>query len=198
MHTALEGALTSVNPATGEPVGEVPVTPVGTIPELVARSRAAQKTWGGLTLEQRAEVLRPAGTVLVSRSEELGLLLTREMGKPLNEGIGEVKACGAGLSSEIDEIVDALRPELLEDKRTRSTIYHDAFGVCAAITPWNFPVAMPHSMVIPALIAGNSVILKPSEETPLIAQAYTDILNQFLPVGVLTMVHGADEQGKAV
>ncbi len=198
MHVALEGMLRSMNPATGELVGEVPITPVDAIPELVARARAAQKTWGGLTLEQRAEVLRPAGRVLESRSEELGLLLTHEMGKPLAEGVGEVKSCGTNLSDEIDEIVDALRPELLEDARTRSTIYHDAFGVCAVITPWNFPVAMPQSMVIPALVAGNSVILKPSEETPLVAQAYADVLNQFLPADVLSVVHGADEQGKTL
>ncbi|KAB2890737.1 MAG: aldehyde dehydrogenase, partial [Kofleriaceae bacterium] len=90
------------------------------------------------------------------------------------------------------------RAEVLDDGRTRSTIYRDPLGVCAAITPWNFPFAMPHWMVFPALLAGNTVVLKPSEETPLIAQAYAELVRALVPDGVLQVVHGADDQGKAL
>ena len=191
-------SLKSYNPATGDVVGEVPITPESEITNMVARARAVQGAWGAMSLDARIDALLPAGQELVDRSKELGNLLTREMGKPLREGIGEVKGCGASLERVLSEIADALRPEVLEDKNTRSTVHHDGFGVCAAITPWNFPLAMPHWMVIPALMAGNSVVLKPSEETPLVAQAYADVLCGSLPEHVLQVVHGADEQGRAL
>ncbi|MGE3165011.1 MAG: aldehyde dehydrogenase [Planctomycetota bacterium] len=190
--------LASFNPATGEKVGEVRITPEEQVPAVVARAQAAQPGWGRRSFEERIDALSRAGERLVARCDELGELLTREMGKPLREGRGEVKACGAGMRKSAEEIAAALAPEVLEDENTRSRIYHDPFGVCAAITPWNFPMAMPHSLVIPALVAGNAVVLKPSEETPLIAQAYVDVLNEFLPADVLQIVHGADAQGRAL
>ena len=190
--------LASLNPATGEVVGEVPVTPASEVVAVVARARAATAEWRALSASERAAVVAPAGERLVERCEELGSLLTREMGKPLREGIGEVKGCGGSLQRFAESVAAALEPDVREDERTASTIYYDPLGVCAAITPWNFPIGMPHSLVIPALVAGNTVVLKPSEETPLIAQAYADVLAECLPAGVLQVVHGADEQGKAL
>ena len=197
MTTATQ-VLESINPSTQEVVGSVPVTPPGEIPAIVARSAAAQETWGRLSASDRADMLRPAGKVLEDRAEELGQLLTREQGKPLADGVGEVRGCGAGLSESVDEIAEAVRPTRLQGEGVTSTLYYDPLGVCAAITPWNFPILMPHWMVLPALVTGNTVVLKPSEQTPLIAHAYADILNQFLPAGVLQVVHGEDEQGKAL
>ncbi len=190
--------LASINPATGETVGEVPVTPAEDIPKIVAKAKAAQKEWARLSFDERIAMMAVGGKVLVDKAEELGRLLTAEMGKPLAEGTGEVKGCGMSVEPDAREVAEALAPEKREDKYTKTTQYFDPFGVCAAITPWNFPIAMPHSLVIPALTAGNAVILKPSEETPLIAQAFVDALNEGLPEGVLQIVHGADEQGKAL
>ena len=190
--------LESINPATGEPVGSVPVTPVSEIPGIVARSKAAGLEWKRLSPQERADILRPAGKVFEDRAQELGRLLTCEQGKPLADGIGEVRGCGSGLSDAVDEIAEAVRPEILEGDGVTSTLRYDPLGVCAAITPWNFPILMPHWMVLPALVAGNTVVLKPSEQTPLIAQAYVEVLNEFLPGGVLQIIHGEDEQGKAL
>jgi acyl-CoA reductase-like NAD-dependent aldehyde dehydrogenase len=190
--------LKSFNPATGELVGEVPVTPVEEIPAVVARARAAHPAWRDMGAEKRRALLAEAGPKLLERADDLGLLLTREMGKPLREAVGEVKSCATGLAEELDEMVAALAPETFEDAHTRTTLYHDPLGVCAAITPWNFPISMPHWMVVPALMAGNTVVLKPSEETPLIAQAYADVLGESLPAGVLQVVHGDEAQGKAL
>ena len=201
--------LQSSNPANGEVVGEVPITPVDQISAIVARSRLAQQGtdglsgWGGLSIAQRVEILKPVGAKLGSRAAVLGRLLTLEMGKPLKEGIGEVKGCaggedGSGWVEELEEIAAAIAPETIEDDKTRSVMYRDPFGVCAAITPWNFPMLMVHWQVLPALVAGNTVVLKPSEETPLIAQAYADALNEVLPKDVLIVVHGNDQQGKAL
>ncbi len=196
--TTTSTTLKSINPATGEVVGEVPIASAADVAAAVNRARAAQPAWQALTAEQRIEALLPAGAKLVERADELGRLLTNEMGKPLSEAVGEIKGCGDRLDKTLREIAEALEPDVLEDDKVKSIVYHDPLGVCAVITPWNFPLAMPHWTVVPALVAGNTVVLKPSEETPLIAQAYVNILNESLPADVLQIVHGADEPGKAL
>jgi len=190
--------LKSYDPATGEVVGEVPLTPVAEIPGIVARARAAQPAWAALGLEGRAEILGRTAAMLAERAEQHGALITREMGKPINEAIFEAKSLGATLLPELAEIGEALRPDVVDDGRSRATIYRDPLGVVGAITPWNFPMSMPSWMIVPALAAGNTVVFKPSEETPLCGQAYADVLNEVLPKDVLIVVHGADEQGKAM
>ena len=190
--------LVSVNPATNEPVGTLEVTPVDALPGIVARSSEAQKAWAKCSIEQRANTLRPAGARLLEEAERIGTLLTREMGKPLAEGVGEVTYAAKNWSEEIDEIIAALQPEVLEDDDRLTRLYFDPLGVCGAITPWNFPVLMPHQAVLAGLLAGNSVVLKPSEETPLVAQAYCDVINEFLPEDLLQVIHGNEVQGKAL
>ena len=190
--------LVSVNPATNEPVDSVPVTPVDAIPGIVARAAAAQKDWARKSLEERADILRPIGAKLLEAAERIGTILTREMGKPLAEGIGEVTYAANKWEKEIDEVVEALQPTVLEDDSRLTRLYHDPLGVCGAITPWNFPVLMPHQAVLTGLLAGNTVILKPSEETPLCAQAYCDVINEHLPADLLQVIHGDEKQGKAL
>ena len=190
--------LVSRDPASGEIVGELRVTPVEHIPEIVSAARAAQPAWEALGHEGRAELLERASSGFEARADELARLITREMGKPLAEARAEVRSLSAGVRHHLDEIGEALAPETFEDGDLRSVVYHDPLGVCAAITPWNFPMSMPSWMVFPALAAGNTVVLKPSEETPLCGQAYVDVLNELLPPDVLQVVHGADAQGKAL
>ena len=190
--------LASIDPATGEVVGTVPVTAVDEIPRLVFQAREAQRGWGALTHAQRAEVLRPAAARLKQEAKRLGDLASREMGKPLPEAVGEANYCADGFDGELDEIVAALADIERVDRRVRSVLRHAPLGVCAAITPWNFPILMPHQSVLPALVAGNAVLLKPSEETPLVACEYARILNEFLPGGVLTPVFGDGTQGRAL
>lgn len=190
--------LVSFDPATGEAVGSVPVTPVDAIPRLVHQSREAQRGWGALTHAERAEVLRPAAARLKAEARRLGELASREMGKPLPEAIGEANYCADGFAGELDEIVAALADTVREDARVRSILRYAPLGVCAAIAPWNFPILMPHQSVLPALVAGNAVLLKPSEETTLVACEYAKILNEFLPTGVLTPVFGDGTQGRAL
>lgn len=190
--------LISYDPATGGPVGEVEVTPSSEIPDTVALARDAQPAWHALGHEGRAELLVEAHEALSARASELGRLITEEMGKPLADGVGEAESLGTGVREHLNEIAEALAPEVIEDGRLHSVVYHDPLGVCAAITPWNFPMAMPQWMVLPALAAGNTVILKPSEETPLCGQAYADGLIDVLPKNVVQVVHGADDQGKTL
>lgn len=190
--------LVSLNPYDQSVVGEVLVTPAKDIPDLVGRARKAQPAWGGLSLEQRRDALRPLGEKIQTRHEEFARLITREMGKTIKEARSETATTAGRLPHDLDAIVAALAPEQLDDGSTRSTLYYDPFGVCACITPWNFPLKMPHWLVIPALMAGNAVVLKPSEETPLTAQLYIDQFDGLLPDGVLQVVHGQDDQGKTL
>jgi acyl-CoA reductase-like NAD-dependent aldehyde dehydrogenase len=190
--------LRSLDPATGEVVGDVPVTPPEAVQDAVDRVRSAQPGWAALGTSGRAEVLARAAQVLTDRADRHAELITREMGKPLKESRIEAKSLGTGLERELEEMIEALEPDVIESAGTRSTVYHDPLGVVGAITPWNFPMSMPHWMVLPSLMGGNGVVLKPSEETPLCGQAYADALNEVLPEGILVVVHGADEQGKAL
>jgi acyl-CoA reductase-like NAD-dependent aldehyde dehydrogenase len=190
--------LDSRNPLTREVLGSVPVTPVSEVPDVVARARAALPGWRALGVEQRMRVLLPVAELITSRVERYGALITGEMGKPLADACREVRGCGERLPRELADMVDALLPETVEDANVTSSVRHDPYGVCATITPWNFPFLMPHWLVIPALMAGNAVVLKPSEETPLVGQAYADTVNEVLPEGVLQTMHGDDEQGKAL
>ncbi|MFZ9880186.1 MAG: aldehyde dehydrogenase family protein [Phycisphaerales bacterium] len=192
------GPLHSIDPATGETVGSLPRTPADAIPRLVFQAREAQRGWGALTHAQRGEILRPAAARLKAEARRLGELASREMGKPLPEAVGEANYCAEGFAAEVDEIVAALADVVREDARTKSTLRHTPLGVCAAITPWNFPLLMPQQSVLPALVAGNTVLLKPSEETTLVAVEYARILNEFLPAGVLTPVVGDGTQGRAL
>ena len=190
--------LSSIDPATGEVVGSVPVTAVESIARRVFQAREAQRGWGALTHAQRADILRPAAARLKAEARRLGELASREMGKPLPEAVGEANYCADGFAAELDGIVAALADVVREDARVTSILRHAPLGVCAAITPWNFPILMPHQSVLPALVAGNAVLLKPSEETTLVALEYARILNEFLPAGVLTPVFGDGVQGRAL
>ncbi len=196
--TLSNDTLSSYNPSTGKLVGSVPITPADQVDAVIAKARAAATDWAAMTAQQRADMLKPAGEKLVERAEELGRILSLEQGKPLAEGIGEVTGCGSRMSEEVDEVVKAMEPDVLTDEGVKTLLCYDPYGVCAAITPWNFPILMPHWTIVPALVAGNTVVLKPSEQTPLIADEYVKVLNEFLPEGVLQIVHGEDDQGKAL
>ena len=192
------GRLESINPATGEVLGAVTRATVDEVTAAVARARAVQPGWAEVPMAERAALLARAAEHLSERADALAELLTREMGKPLREAQGEVRVVTQMLAGDPAEVVAALAPESFENARTRTTVYRDPYGVVACISPWNFPVMMPHQQVVPALVAGNTVVAKPSEETPLVAQAYFDCLLEVLPEGVLQVVHGDEEQGRAL
>ena len=188
--------LISYNPATGMPVDTVPVTPADEVDAIVARARAAQPAWADTPLEDRINILRKATELMKARQATIAEQLTAEMGKPLKDSNGEIGYGIGGYEAELDEIAEALAPESHSDERTSTTLYHDPLGVCAAITPWNFPFLMPLQVVIPALAAGNTVVMKPSDETPLTGQAFAEIFMEILPEDVMLIIHGGDDQGK--
>ena len=190
--------LASINPANGEVVGKVNITPVTDIDDIIAVGHRAAKKWQQQSLEQRVELFAKAGEVLEQQAPQLGQLISDEMGKILKRGVGEVAHCGRSMAGKAFKASKALQPVVTTKGNMEMTTMYSPLGVCAVISPWNFPVMMPQSMIIPALMAGNAVVLKPSEETPLSAQAYVNVLNQFLPEGLLQIIHGDEQQGKAL
>jgi len=198
MTTTATKMLESINPATGEVVGMVPITPVEEIPDIVAKARQAQRDWNALGLEGRLALMQPIAKRLAEEAENIGNLMTAEMGKSSPEAQGECSYGATKFAEDLLSAFEAFQPEEIVDENTRSILYRDPFGVSAAITPWNFPMLMPQQCILPSLMAGNCVVFKPSEETPLVGQAYADVLNEILPDGVLQIIHGADDQGKAL
>ena len=184
---------TDINPSNlSDVVGEFARASASDIDEAIASARAAFKKWSRTNPQERFDVLDRAGTEILARKEELGRLLSREQGKPLADGIGEAGRAGAIFKFFAGE---ALRPggEKIDSTRPgiEVEITREPIGVVAAITPWNFPLAIPAWKIAPALACGNCVILKPAELVPATPWTLVDIIQRAgLPPGVLNLLMG--------
>jgi aldehyde dehydrogenase (NAD+) len=194
--------LTSLNPADArEVVAIAPASSAREVDDAVAAARAAWPAWRRLPAPKRGEMLFRAAERLAREKEVLAVIVTREMGKVLAEARGDVQEAidmTYYMAGEGRRLSGETVPSELPDKDAKSV--RVPLGVCALITPWNFPMAIPSWKITPALIAGNTVVLKPSALTPLCATRYAQILHDAgLPPGVLNLVHGAgDEVGEAL
>lgn len=159
-------------------------------------AQQAQTEWAAYGLERKQAVLNNIGTELMARAEELGTLLSREEGKPLAEGKGEVFRAGqfftyyaAECLRQIGENADSVRPDIEIDVR------REPVGVVAVISPWNFPTATGSWKIAPALCYGNAVVWKPANVTPASAVALTEIINrQDIPKGLFSLVMGSGRE----
>ena len=190
--------LESRNPVNQELVGTVLITNVEDINEIVEKSKVAQKKWKRIPIDERIQYLVKAAEQLIPEINRLSVLLSKEMGKDLNRSIGEVSGCAYDVSYRAREIKDAVKTQIFHSSGMKTQMQYNPLGVCAVISPWNYPLAMAHWLIIPSLVAGNSVVFKPSEETPLIAQEYVDLFNKVLPKDLLQIIHGDEKQGKAL
>lgn len=186
--------LKSFDVATQFELGQVPVTATDDVPNVVKAGLEAAKSWARLSAPERAQLVTSAGSRLAQQEAELAVLLSREMGKTARRGLGEVRGTLAAISRLAEEVARAVAPT----RQVGATVEYRPLGVVAVISPWNYPLAMANNLIIPALVAGNAVVLKPSEHTPLVAQAYVDAFNDVLPPNVLQVVHGGGEQGKSL
>lgn len=181
-----------LNPATGEVVGEAPNAVAADLDRAVAAARAAQPGWAALPDERRAEACGAIAAMLESNAEELARLLTLEQGKPLN-GLGSRWELGgaaawAGYTASLSLPVEVLQ----DDNAGRVELHRKPIGVVGSITPWNFPLMIAIWHVVPALRAGNTVVLKPSPLTPLATLRMVELAGAVLPEGVLNIVTGDD------
>ncbi|HLV05535.1 aldehyde dehydrogenase family protein [uncultured Georgenia sp.] len=191
-----EGGREILDPATGELVGRAPEHTVADLDAAVAAARAAQPAWAALGHERRSELLDRAADAVEANAEALAELLSREQGKPLNgpNARFEVGACAAWLRATA---AFPLEPEVLVDEEgSRAELHYRPLGVVGAIGPWNWPMMISVWQLAPALRMGNTVVLKPSEYTPLSVLALVHVLSQELPTDVLRVVSGGRGVGE--
>jgi len=181
-----------VNPATGEVVATVPRMGTAETRRAIDAANAAWPAWRASTAKQRAVVLRKWHDLMLENADDLALILTTEQGKPLAEAKGEIQYAASFLewfAEEGKRVNGDTIPTPANDKRI--VVTKEPVGVCAAITPWNFPAAMITRKVGPALAAGCPIIVKPAEATPLSALALAVLAERAgVPRGVFNVVTG--------
>ncbi|KAF3884757.1 MULTISPECIES: aldehyde dehydrogenase family protein [Nostocales] len=202
VNAASGATLESRNPADrGEVVATCPRSAATDVETAVAAARRAYRSWRLIPAPARAEYVQRVGELLRQYKEELALLMSREMGKPLAEARGDVQEgidCAYYSAGEGRRLFGQTTPSEMPNKFAMTV--RMPVGVCALITPWNFPVAIPCWKAMPALVCGNTVILKPAEDTPACATKLVEIFAEAgFPDGVINLVHGVGEEaGKAL
>ncbi|MFF3027113.1 aldehyde dehydrogenase family protein [Microbacterium sp. NPDC057944] len=176
--------------ATREVVGHAPVQTVADLDAAIAAASAAQPAWAALGHAERARLMRLAADDIDAHADELGEIITHEQGKVA--GAGEAHGAAHWLRGAADTV---LEPQQLG---AGAELHYVPLGVVASIGPWNFPVMIAVWHLAPALRMGNTVVIKPSENTPLSVLALVEILNRHLPAGVVTAVSGDREVGAAL
>jgi succinate-semialdehyde dehydrogenase/glutarate-semialdehyde dehydrogenase len=180
------------NPATGERLATVPLMGAAETEQAIATANAAWPAWRALTAKARGALLMRWHQLVLAHAEDLALLMTTEQGKPLAEARGEVAYAASFIewfAEEAKRLYGETVPSPLADRRL--LVLREPIGVCAAITPWNFPLAMITRKVAPALAAGNPIIVKPAESTPLSALALAVLAERAgIPGGVLQVITG--------
>jgi acyl-CoA reductase-like NAD-dependent aldehyde dehydrogenase len=182
----------SINPATGQVVGSVPRSDQQDVDHAVQAAREAFKSWRLTPAPRRGEILFEIGRLLRQRKQDLGELLTTEMGKVLPEALGDVQEAidmAYYMAGEGRRLIGATVPSELPNKFAMAV--RDPVGVVGIITPWNFPIAIPSWKMFPALVAGNAVVLKPASDTPLLAAKFVEVMEEAgVPPGVVNLVSG--------
>jgi len=194
----------TLSPADGAPLAEITATDAALLPEMVARARTAQAEWAKTPVASRAAALAKLKRKVLARAEEIADLLHRECGKPIEEGALAEVLPNADLidywTASIEELLEGTTVELdaLAYPGKLGRIVHDPRGVVALITPWNYPVAIPLRTLVPALLAGNAVLFKPSEVAARSGALVASLFAGILPEGVLQLVQGGGDVGAAL
>jgi alpha-ketoglutaric semialdehyde dehydrogenase len=191
----------SVVPATGETLASFPRSGATDVDRAVAAAKAAFEEWRLVPAPRRGEIVFRFGELLREYKEELTDLMTREMGKVRAEAGGDVQEAidmSYYMAGEGRRLHGQTTPSELPDKFMMSV--RMPVGVVGAITPWNFPIAIPSWKLCPALVCGNTVVLKPAEDTPFLAERFVELLSEAgVPPGVVNVVHGfGEEAGEAL
>jgi len=188
--------LESINPAnTTEVIGVVPKSGKADVDRAVEGARKAYEGWRLTPPPRRGEIIFRAAEMILKRKQALGELVTREMGKVLPEGLGDVQEAidmAYYMAGEGRRLSGETVPSELPNKDCKSI--RVPIGVFALITPWNFPIAIPAWKIFPALVSGNTVVFKPSSYTPVCATRLIEVLVEAgVPKGVINLVHGTGE-----
>jgi len=206
-HTYIDGAWVGgdshfavTDPATGTEIGQVPNLGATAAEQAVAAAHAAWPAWRAKTGKERAAVLRRWYDLIMAAADDLAAIMTAEQGKPLAEARGEVMY-GASFIEWFAEEAKRVNGDVLASPAAdkKMLVLKQPIGVCASITPWNFPIAMITRKVAPALAAGCTIVVKPAEQTPLSALALAVLAERAgIPKGVFNIVTADAEQSIAV
>ncbi|MGQ9908380.1 MAG: aldehyde dehydrogenase family protein [Candidatus Flexifilum sp.] len=190
----------TINPASLEVVASVANSAAADVDAAVQAARAAYKEWRLMPAPRRGELLFALAEILKARKEQLARLMTQEMGKPLFEARGDVQEAidmAYYMGGEGRRLLGYTAPVEMPDKFGMAL--RDSVGVVGIITAWNFPIAVPSWKILPALVAGNAVVFKPSEEAPATGAAFIQCFQDAgFPDGVINVVHGARAAGEAL
>lgn len=191
----------NLNPADAtDVIGAFPLSSADDVAAAVDAASVAYKQWRLLPAPKRGDILRVAGDIFTRRQDELAAIMTREMGKTLAETKGDIQeaidTCYYA-ATETRRLFGYNAPSEMNNKMNMS--FRMPIGVCGIITAWNFPIAVPSWKIIPALACGNTVVFKPSDDSPHSANIFAEILQEAgLPAGVFNVIHGNGEAGSAI
>jgi succinate-semialdehyde dehydrogenase/glutarate-semialdehyde dehydrogenase len=190
------------DPVTGDTIGKIPITSAQSVADAVERARFAQKTWGALSVTERTQYIRRWVDLVWENQAEGIRILRRENGKPDSGAFLEIMSIDGIAQYYIHQA-----PQLLKPKRRRSLfpgvqwakVFYKPHGVVGVISPWNYPFTLAFMDMIPALIAGNTVVMKPSEVTPFVAEWGVELMYRAgIPRDVVQIVHGDGRTGAAL
>ncbi|MDN0073716.1 NAD-dependent succinate-semialdehyde dehydrogenase [Crenobacter sp. SG2303] len=187
------GATVAVlDPASGETIATVPLMGEAEAEQAIEAAHAALPAWKTKPAKERAKILRRWFDLMEQHEDDLARLMTWEQGKPLTEAVGEIRYAASFIewfAEEAKRLYGDVIPSPTADKRL--VVVREPIGVCAAITPWNFPAAMITRKAAPALAAGCTIVIKPANETPLSALALAELAERAgIPAGVFNIVTG--------
>jgi succinylglutamic semialdehyde dehydrogenase len=192
-------AFASIDPATGDTVWEGPASTGSEVEQAAARARAAFPDWADRPRQDRIDAVKRYQAVLKARAPEIAEAISRETGKPLWETRTEATAMQGKVDISIRAYDERTGERTSDTGFGRATLRHRPHGVAAVLGPFNFPGHLPNGHIVPALLAGDTVIFKPSEETPLTGQLMVECLKEAdLPDGVVNLVQGGRDVGAAL
>ena len=198
-HAGQGPAFNSVNPSNGEVVWQGNGASPEQVSSAIEAARAAQIQWADMPIEQRITILENFVAQLKEHSEEFASIIARETGKPLWETRTEVGAMTGKVAIAIRAYNERTGTTENPMPGAKAFIRHKPHGVVAIFGPYNFPGHLPNGHIVPAILAGNTVVFKPSELTPHVAQFTLELwLKAGLPAGVINLVQGELETGKAL
>ncbi|WP_341904945.1 succinylglutamate-semialdehyde dehydrogenase [Sandarakinorhabdus limnophila] len=186
--------LVSTDPCTGEAIW---AGPVGGVAAAIARARAVASDWARTSLATRIAITRAFKAAVEAESDAFARLIARETGKPLWETRTEVASVAAKVEISITAQAERAGEKGSEAAGVRQLLRHKPHGVLAVLGPYNFPAHLPNGHIVPALLAGNVIVFKPSEQTPAVADFMAGVWAKAgLPEGVLNLVHGGGDVGR--
>lgn len=189
--------LTSANPYNQTTVGQVTISTKNDVERAVKKARQAFSFWRAVPVKTRSQYLLKLVAELVKQKPKLAKLIALEMGKPYTQSLSEIDWMVRTIKYFSDQAPKILADEIIEknDHCVRRVV-REPIGVAAVISPWNYPIGVPLWGIAPILLSGNTVVFKPSEETPLCGQAIADILTKIgLDKGVFNIIHGNGQVG---